>query len=127
MVFQTALRSLSNRSKVVVGNYCSSPITAEQYREKVRPLRPRRSYFAPAKARFRIVGWWALVEAPGTAPGSEWFIATTVYFHSRRTGTPNIGRKGFEKQGFCAPLPRFSLDWFHTGAGLILAASAPAV
>jgi len=50
MVFQTALRSLSNRSKVVVGNYCSSPITAEQYREKVRPLRPRRSYFAPAKA-----------------------------------------------------------------------------
>ena len=105
MVFQTALRSLSNRSKVVVGNYCSSPITAEQYREKVRPLRPRRSYFAPAKARFRIVRWWALVEAPGTAPGSEWFIATTVYFHSRRTGTPNIGRKGFEKQGFCMPLP----------------------
>jgi hypothetical protein len=105
MVFQTALRSLSNRSKVVVGNYCSSPITAEQYREKVRPLRPRRSYFAPAKARFRIVRWWALVEAPGTAPGSEWFIATTVYFHSRRTGTPNIGRKGFEKQGFCTPLP----------------------
>src|SRR5947209_18399231 len=30
-----------------------SPITAEQYREKERPLRPRRSYFAPAKARFR--------------------------------------------------------------------------
>ena len=53
MVFQTALRSLSNRSKVVVGNYCSSPITAEQYREKARPLRPRRSYFAPAKTRFR--------------------------------------------------------------------------
>ena len=51
MVFQTALRSLSNRSKVVVGNYCSSPITAEQYREKARPLRPRRSYFAPAKTR----------------------------------------------------------------------------
>ena len=60
MVFQTALRSVSNRSKVVVGNYCSSPITAEQYREKARPLRPRRSYFAPAKARFRdalIVGF----------------------------------------------------------------------
>jgi hypothetical protein len=36
------------------------------------------------------------VEAPGTAPGSEWFIATTVYFHSRRTGTPNIGGKGFK-------------------------------
>jgi hypothetical protein len=51
MVFRTALRSQSNRSKVVVGNYCSSPITAEQYREKARPLRPRRSYFAPAEAR----------------------------------------------------------------------------
>jgi hypothetical protein len=51
MVFRTALRSQSNRSKVVVGNYCSSPITAEQYREKARPLRPRRSYFAPAETR----------------------------------------------------------------------------
>src|SRR5215467_566622 len=102
MVFQTALRSPSNRSKVVVGNYCSSPITAEQYREKVRPLRPRRSYFAPAKARFRVARWRALVEAPGTAPGSEWFIATTVYFHSRQAGTPNIGGKGRERQGFGA-------------------------
>jgi hypothetical protein len=33
------------------------------------------------------------VEAPGTAPGSEWFIATVIYFHSRQAGTPNIGRK----------------------------------
>jgi hypothetical protein len=37
--------------------------------------------------------WRALVEAPGTAPGSEWFIATAIYFHSRRTGTLNIGGK----------------------------------
>ena len=88
-VFQTALRSLSNRSKVVVGNYCISPITAEQYREKTRPLRPRRSCFAPAETRLWLEP--ALVEAPGTAPGSEWFIATVVYFHSRRAGTPNIG------------------------------------
>ncbi len=36
----------------------------------------------------------AWVEAPGTAPGSEWFIATAIYFHSRRTGIPNIGGKG---------------------------------
>src|ERR1700742_375515 len=28
------------------------PISAEPYREKTRPLRPRRSYFAPAEARF---------------------------------------------------------------------------
>jgi hypothetical protein len=33
------------------------------------------------------------VEAPGTAPGSEWFIATAIYFHSRQAGTPNIGAK----------------------------------
>src|SRR5437764_10220140 len=41
------LRSLSNRSIVVVGNYCIGPITAEPYRAKARPLRPRRSCFAP--------------------------------------------------------------------------------
>ena len=57
MVFQTALRSLSNRSIVVVGNYSSSPITAEQYREKTRPLRPRRSYFAPAETRLGQMGF----------------------------------------------------------------------
>ncbi|MDH6690069.1 hypothetical protein AB7M56_002093 [Bradyrhizobium elkanii] len=90
MVFQTALRSLSNRSKVVVGNYCIGPMSAEPYREKTRPLRPRRSYFAPAESHR---DGWVLVEAPGTAPGSEWFIATVIYFHSRRTGTPNIAAK----------------------------------
>ena len=99
MVFQTALRSLSNRSKVVVGNYCISPITAEQYREKTRPLRPRRSCFAPAEARPEWRLRRALVEAPGTAPGSEWFIATAVYFHSRRTGNPNIGSNCRDAQG----------------------------
>ena len=90
MVFQTALRSLSNRSIVVVGNYSSSPITAEQYREKARPLRPRRSYFAPAETRLMGRAW---VEAPGTAPGSEWFIATAIYFHSRQAGSLNIRAK----------------------------------
>src|SRR6202163_2973441 len=66
-----------------------SPITAEPYREKTRPLRPRRSCFAPAEARSSRLR--ARVEAPGTAPGSEWFIATAIYFHSRRTGMLNIG------------------------------------
>src|SRR5215471_2722593 len=46
-VFQTALRGLSNRSIVVVGNYEIGPITAEPCRAKARPLRPRRSCFAP--------------------------------------------------------------------------------
>src|SRR5215831_4162018 len=46
-VFQTALRGLGNRSIVVVGNYECGPITVEPCRAKARPLRPRRSYFAP--------------------------------------------------------------------------------
>src|SRR6516164_3441986 len=46
-VFQTALRGLGNRSIVVVGNYEFGPLTVEPYRAKARPLRPRRSYFAP--------------------------------------------------------------------------------
>src|SRR5262249_47907234 len=41
---------------------------------------------------------WAWVEAPGTAPGSDRFIATATYFRSRRTGIPNIGGKFREKQ-----------------------------
>src|SRR5215472_4201832 len=41
------LRGLSNRSIVVVGNYCSGPITVEPCRAKARPLHPRRSCFAP--------------------------------------------------------------------------------
>jgi len=32
-----------------------------------------------------------LVEAPGTAPGSEWFITTAIYRHSRQAGVTNIG------------------------------------
>src|SRR3990170_4137139 len=75
-----------------------SPITAEPYREKTRPLRPRRSCFAPAETREALMRR-AWVEAPGAAPGSEWFIATAIYFHSRRTGSLNIGGKCWEKQG----------------------------
>src|SRR5438132_1129588 len=65
-VFQTALRGLSNRSIVVVGNYESGPITAEPCRAKARPLRPRRSCFAPAETR-RVagLGWRRRVLPPG--------------------------------------------------------------
>src|SRR5690242_11286281 len=48
-VFQTALRSLGNRSIVVVGNYGLWPITLDLVRAKARPLRPRRSYFGPTE------------------------------------------------------------------------------
>jgi hypothetical protein len=66
-----------------------SPMTAEPYREKTRPLRPRRSCFAPAETRAGRRAW---VEAPGAAPGSEWFIAAAIYFHSRQAGRLNIER-----------------------------------
>ena len=105
-VFQTALRGLSHRSIVVVGNYCYGPITAEPYRAKARPLHPRRSYFAPITGpRFvvarsvgapdrgltRLRSREPVVEAPGTAPGSDRFIPTAIYRHSRQAGIGNIG------------------------------------
>src|SRR5690349_1208305 len=65
-VFQTALRGLSNRSIVVVGNYEGGPITAEPCRAKARPLRPRRSYFAPAGTQPATgLGWRRRVLPPG--------------------------------------------------------------
>ena len=40
-----------------------------------------------------------LVESPGTAPGSERFITTPVYRHSRLAPAPgNIGAKGCRKK-----------------------------
>src|SRR6187551_1517392 len=78
--YSNRLRSLSNRSIVVVGNYENGPITAEPCRAKARPLRPRRSYFGPAETQFSA---WAWVETPGTAPGSDGFITTPVYRHSQ--------------------------------------------
>ena len=79
----TALRGDGHRSIVVIRNYRFSPITVVQCRVKEPPLRPRRSYFAPAEilAPIGLARTW--VEAPGTAPGSEWFIAQSVYHHSR--------------------------------------------
>src|SRR5262249_19400013 len=95
-VFQTASRGLSNRSIVVVGNYESGPITAAPCRATARPLRPRRSCFAPAGAHR---SGWARVEAPGTAPGSERFITTAIYRHSRLAPAPrNIGVNGCRKK-----------------------------
>jgi hypothetical protein len=40
-----------------------------------------------------------LVESPGTAPGSEWFITTAIYRHSRLAPAPlNISAKGCRKK-----------------------------
>src|SRR5262249_12286064 len=88
-------RDLSNRSIVVVGNYECGPISAVPCRAKTRPLRPRRSYFAPP-ANFPPP---ALVGAPGTAPRAHGFIATAAFRHSR--GTPalrNISTEGYRRK-----------------------------
>src|SRR5438270_5090798 len=69
--YSRRLSGEGKRSIVVVGNYMFGPITAEPYRAKVHPLRPRRSYFAPV-----------MVEAPGTAPGSAGFITMAIYRRS---------------------------------------------
>ena len=95
--YRAALSSETCLSIVVVGNYKFSPITVVQCRAKVRSLHPRRSYFAPIKNRPEIQDWARrfMVEAPGTAPGSEWLITSAVYRHSRHeAGTGNIGGRG---------------------------------
>src|SRR6201999_2564604 len=113
MVFQTALRSQSNRSIVVVCNYCMARYRRNHTEKKhalyalVDPVSPPPKPVLigmTGKSGYRFSEYGhaqferALVEAPGTAPGSEWFIATAIYFHSRRTGTPNIGGKSGEGQ-----------------------------
>ena len=79
--YRAALSSETCLSIVVVGNYKFSPITVVQCRAKERSLHLRRSYFAPIRSRY--AGQRLLVEAPGTAPGSERLIASPVYHHSQ--------------------------------------------
>ncbi len=79
----TALRGDGHRSIVVIRNYRFSPITVVQCRVKEPPLRPRRSYFAPAEGLAPDGFTRPWVEAPGTAPGSERFIMKPIYRHIR--------------------------------------------
>ena len=73
-------------------------MTVVSCRVKERPLHPRRSYFAPAETRGTRpdtlsgvdAGLRAWVEAPGTAPGSDELITTTIYHHSRIAPTASI-------------------------------------
>ena len=81
---------------VVVGNYQIGPMRRIPYRAKTLPLLPRRSCFAPITCLQRRRSWhmlWYMVEAPGTAPGSDGYITRGVYRHSRQcniTDTPHI-------------------------------------
>jgi hypothetical protein len=82
LVFEDSnrLRGQSDLSIVVIRNYKFSPITAVPCRAKTHPLRPRRSCFAPIGSPH---AGEEMVEAPGTAPGSDGFITIAIYRHSR--------------------------------------------
>ncbi len=60
------------------------------------------------------------MEPPGTAPGSERFITTPVYRHSRplRDGTPNIGGRRLRRKAAIVPVRcQRSAARFDEGAG----------
>ena len=80
----TALRGEGHRSIVVVGNYKVDPITAVSCRAKDRPLGPPSNLFRPRRSAPPARAW---VEAPGTAPGSERLISTSIYRHSEPCGS----------------------------------------
>ena len=55
----------------------------------------KNTLFTPSSILFRprhMSDVWHLVEAPGTAPGSERFIVTAVYRHSRSSRQPRYRR-----------------------------------
>jgi hypothetical protein len=92
--FSNRSRGLSNLSIVVV-QLLHSPMTAEPYREKTRPLRPRRSCFAPAETR-DAAGLGA--GAGCCPPRSEWlsrrqFISIPASRHSKIWG-PVVEKTG---------------------------------
>jgi hypothetical protein len=64
------------------------------------PFTPSSILFRPHKSRSKPLSLQRfMVEAPGTAPGSEWFITMTVYRHSRLPGTTNISVIGEQFKG----------------------------
>jgi hypothetical protein len=97
----TALRGFGDRSIVVVGNYKFWPDNGGYHAERkltlyalVDPVSPPPETTLPSGLK------WLLVEAPGTAPGSDGFITMAVYRHSRIAPAPtNIGiRQGNGKR-----------------------------
>src|ERR1700723_2503233 len=71
----TALRGEGHRGIVVISNYRFDPITAVSCRAKEHPLHPSSNLFRPRQKPRRVQArQWILVEAPGTAPGSERLI-----------------------------------------------------
>src|SRR5215212_5120140 len=81
----------SSECNGVIVSTCVWPVTAEPYRAKTAPL-PRSSIlFRPHRSRSRTIG--LMVEAPGTAPGSETLMSRGVYRHSRLPDVTYIGAR----------------------------------
>ena len=55
-----------------------------------------------------------VVEAPGTAPGSNGFITLSIYYHSWQASTANIGKMALIEKGVC---PTFSQTASHSTNG----------
>src|SRR5512139_3203105 len=73
----------SSECNGVIVSTCEWPVTAEPYRAKTAPL-PRSSILVrPHRLRPLKVRREEMVEAPGTAPGSETLMPRGVYRHSR--------------------------------------------
>ncbi len=65
----------------------------------------KRAIFTPLSILFRphqsiIFAYYILVEAPGTAPGSNEFISLSIYYHSWQASSLNIDEeRSLEKGG----------------------------
>src|SRR5258708_5728367 len=82
----------SSECNGIIVSTCVWPVTAEPYRAKTAPL-PRSSILVrPHRFRPRRCGG-KMVEAPGTAPGSETLMPRGVYRHSRFPDSSNIGAR----------------------------------
>jgi hypothetical protein len=72
-------------------------MTVVPCRAKTHPLRPCRSCFAPSGSPSQKGE--EMVEAPGTAPGSNGFITMAIYRHSRcRQGEYKGARTGMQME-----------------------------
>ena len=103
------LRSNRNRSIVVVCNYNLGPITAEPCRAKASPLHPSSILFRPHHRRpaalSLLSSLQSMVEAPGTAPGSERLISTAFIAIAGRIRHPEYRRTAARMKGprrYCA-------------------------
>ncbi len=74
------LRSETCLRIVVVCNYYNGPITVGTMPSENAVFTPSSILFRPRHTAFCLQS--GLVEAPGTAPGSEWLITKVIYRHS---------------------------------------------